>query len=81
MHARFHSSAIGRIGWTAALLIGASATAAADRVYPTAEAVEPLALGSSVPSVTVSSVSGAPVDLSEVVRDRGALLVFYRGGW
>ena len=54
---------------------------AADRVYPSAEAVEPLAPGSSVPSVTVSTVGKATVDLSEVVRDQGALLVFYRGGW
>ena len=81
MQTLFHSTAIGRIGWTAALLIGASVAAAADRVYPTAEAVEPLAPGSSVPAVTVSTVGGAPVDLSELVRDRGALLVFYRGGW
>ena len=64
-----------------ALLIGASVAAAADRVYPTAEAVEPLAPGNSVPSITVSTVGGKPVDLSEVLRDRGALLVFYRGGW
>jgi hypothetical protein len=81
----FHSGAIRPLslplGWAFALLVGASVAAAADRVYPTAEAVEPLAAGSSVPSVTVSTVGGAPVDLSKVVRDRGALLVFYRGGW
>jgi len=64
-----------------AMLISASVAAAADRVYPTAEAVEPLTPGSSVPSVTVSSVRGKSVELSEIVRDRGALLVFYRGGW
>jgi len=77
----FHSSTIAFIGWTATLLIGASAAAAADRVYPTAEDVEPLAPESSVPSVKVSTVGGTRVDLSEVVRDQGALLVFYRGGW
>ena len=77
----FHSTAIGRMGWAAALLIGASVASAADRVYPTAEDVEPLAIGSSVPPVTVSTVSGEPVDLSKLVSDRGALLVFYRGGW
>ncbi len=81
MHFLFHSTAMARLGWTLALLIGASVAGAADRVYPSPEAVEPLAPGSSVPSVTVSTVGGAPVDLSEVVRDRGALLVFYRGGW
>jgi hypothetical protein len=64
-----------------ALLIASSVASGADRVYPTAEAAEPLAVGSSVPSVTVSTVAGLPVDLSEAVRETGALLVFYRGGW
>ncbi len=81
MHFAFHSTATVRMGWTATLLIAASVATAADRVYPTAEAVEPRAPGSSVPSVTIRTVGGAPVDLLEVVRDRGALLVFYRGGW
>jgi len=34
-----------------------------------------------VPPVSVLTVSGDSVDLAELVRDRGALLVFYRGGW
>ncbi len=67
--------------WIVVLLLGAGAAAAADRAYPSAEAVVPLTPGVVVPSVTVRSVRGAPVDLSEVVRDKGALLVFYRGGW
>ena len=64
----------------AALLLAAAAVGA-DRVYPSAEAVEPLAVGSPIPAATVTSVSGEPVDLRERVRERGALLVFYRGGW
>ena len=43
--------------------------------------MEPLAVDSLVPEVAVVSVSGKPVDLSEIVREQGALLVFYRGGW
>ncbi len=77
----FQPTAIRPLGWAIVLLIASSVASAEDRVYPTAEAAEPLAVGSSVPSVMVSTVGGAPVDLSEVVRDRGALLVFYRGGW
>lgn len=50
-------------------------------VYPTAEAVEPLSAGASVPSVRVHTVRGEPVDLAGLVRERGALLVFFRGGW
>jgi len=51
------------------------------RVHPDAASVEPLAAGARVPSVTVRTVAGEPVDLAAVVRDHGALLVFYRGGW
>ena len=79
-----------RLGALAASLIGcallASPPAAAparagDRVYATAAEVEPLQPGSRVPSASVTSVKGETVDLAELVRERGALLVFYRGGW
>ena len=55
--------------------------AAADGVYPNAEAVVPLGSGARVPSAVVQSVTGEPVDLADLVRESGALLVFYRGGW
>ena len=70
-----------RVGGVAALLLSATMAAAADRVYSTPEAVEPLKEGSAVPSVSVRTVGGESVDLSKAVRDTGALLVFYRGGW
>ena len=66
---------------TAGILVQTGTAAADNRVYPTAEAVEPLAPGSRVPAVKVETVKGDPVDLVETLRDRGALLVFYRGGW
>ena len=62
-------------------LLLASGAGAADRVYPNPEGVEPLATGTRVPSVRVETVGAKPVDLAELVRDRGALLVYYRGGW
>jgi peroxiredoxin len=43
--------------------------------------VEPLAPGARVPSVRVQTLLGEPVDLADLVREQGALLVFYRGGW
>lgn len=43
--------------------------------------VLPLAPGQAVPSATVRTVSGEAADLAELVREQGALLVFYRGGW
>jgi hypothetical protein len=66
---------------TAAVLLAAGSVRAGDRVYPSPEAVEPLAAGARVPSVRVETVRGEPVDLREVMGNRGALLVFYRGGW
>ncbi len=66
---------------TALALLGAAAAQAEGRVSASPEEVEPLAAGARVPSVQVTSVSGERVDLRAVVRDHGALLVFYRGGW
>ena len=64
-----------------ALLAAGAAARAQDRVYPDAEAVEPLAPGARVPSAPLQTVRGEPADLAELMRERGALLVFYRGGW
>jgi ABC-type glycerol-3-phosphate transport system substrate-binding protein len=69
------------LGLAALLVLAACVASDEDRVYPNAEAVEPLTPGSLVPSVTVTTVHGDPLDLAGLVRDRGALLVFYRGGW
>jgi hypothetical protein len=65
----------------AAICLAAASAWAGGRVYDSPEAVEPLAPGASVPSVQVATVRGEPVDLAERVREQGALLVFYRGGW
>jgi hypothetical protein len=74
-------SRVGFVGWLAVWVLCSAVATAADRVYPNAEAVEPLKPGSSVPSVSVQSLDRKTVDLSKVLRDQGALLVFYRGGW
>ena len=67
----------------AALLASSAPSApwAEGRVHSTPEAVQPLSVGARVPSARVESVRGEPVDLAEVVRKHGALIVFYRGGW
>jgi hypothetical protein len=64
-----------------AWVLAATAAPAADRVYPSAGAVEPLGPGDRVPVAAVETVHGEPVTLAEVRGDGGALLVFYRGGW
>jgi hypothetical protein len=65
----------------ASALLLAGAALAEGRVYPDARSVEPLSPGERVPSVRVQSLGGERIDLAERVRERGALLVFYRGGW
>ncbi len=66
---------------TAAFLCGAGAANGDDRVFASPETVVPLAVGTAVPSARVRTVGGEAIDLAELVRDAGALLVFYRGGW
>lgn len=58
-----------------------STAQAGGQVYDTADEVMPLQPGKKIPSVRVESVRGEPVELAERVREQGALLVFYRGGW
>ncbi len=41
----------------------------------------PLLIGDTVPAVTVASVDGAPVGLTEVISGKPTVLIFYRGGW
>jgi hypothetical protein len=65
----------------AVLLLATGTVEAGDRVFEAPDAVEPLAPGSRVPPARVMTVRGEQIDLREQVRDRGALLVFYRGGW
>ena len=67
--------------WAAGLLLIAGLATAENLVYPSAEAAKPLQPGAAVPSVSVRAVDGSTVDLSKLVSNTGALLVFYRGGW
>ena len=75
------AAAIPTIAGLAGVLLIAGLATAADAVYPSAEAAQPLQPGASVPSVSVRAVDGSTVDLSQLARKSGALLVFYRGGW
>jgi hypothetical protein len=69
------------VPWVAALALCAASAWAADRTYPDAESVQPLPVGATIPAATVRTIAGDPVELATRVRERGALLVFYRGGW
>ena len=66
----------------ALVLVGTAGAAQGEgRVYPSPDAVQPLAVGAQAPPARVRTVAGEAVDLADLVRDAGALLVFYRGGW
>ena len=78
---RIWAARIPPIAGLAGVLLIAGLATAADPVYPSAEAAQPLQPGASVPSVSVRAVDGSAVDLSKLARESGALLVFYRGGW
>ena len=78
---RMHRSSRIFVRAIAVALLAAGCAGAEDRVHPEPGAVEPLAAGAQVPEVAVTTLDGARFDLAEALRSRGALLVFFRGGW
>lgn len=74
--------ACGVLLMAAGLRLLAPAPALAEgRVHDAPESVEPLPVGAAVPPVTVRGLNGGVTNLAERTAERGALLVFYRGGW
>lgn len=63
------------------LCVVSAAALAAEKVADAPEAVEPLQKGATVPDVTLRTVDGEEVKLREVVAEKPAALIFYRGGW
>jgi len=53
---------------------GANAAASADAVYP-------IKVGATVPTLTLATADGKPFDVGEAIRQKPTVLVFYRGGW
>lgn len=47
----------------------------------TAEEVTPLLIGASVPSVTVANQNGDSVELTNVLKGKSSIVIFYRGSW
>ena len=58
-------------------LLFAAPAAAQGRVVERPEDVQPLAVGSVLPSAQLQRVDGTAVDLAALARDEGVLLVFY----
>ena len=57
-------------------------TALAQTLIPdAAEKVTPLAVGSKVPKVSVTTLEGKVVDFPKLLSAQPTVLIFYRGGW
>ena len=55
----------------------------AERKVPPSEAkdVSPLKVGDVIPDTTLISSDKESVNLSDVVKDKPAIFIFYRGNW
>jgi len=56
-------------------------TASAEESAKTPTTIQPLLIGASIPSVSLTTTDGTTVDLVEAIKDKPSILVFYRGGW
>lgn len=66
----------------ALLLCTAAWMPAADaQIADSALAVRPILVGSAVPPVELTELSGAPTTLAALLDGKPTVLVFYRGGW
>lgn len=61
-------------------LLAANSTHA-KKIPSSAEDVQPIMVGQTLPKITLTGVDGKPVDLNQSVTQQPTLLVFYRGGW
>ncbi len=50
-------------------------------VWATVAYASPAAVGDTIPDTTLRDESGVEVNLRELVQEKPAVLVFYRGGW
>ena len=50
-------------------------------VYPSAEAVQPLLIGTEIPDVILTRSDGSPCELAELIKSKPSIIIFYRGGW
>jgi peroxiredoxin len=55
--------------------------ATAPEAAASAEQINAIGVGETIPPVTVQTVGGQPFDLRQAVAAKPAVLVFYRGGW
>lgn len=54
---------------------------ALDGIAPSADQIRPILLGSAMPDVALETADGKATTLKGQVRDKPAVVIFYRGGW
>jgi peroxiredoxin len=66
-----------------AFLLGAATWASSSpaQIADSAQEVRPILVGSAVPAVELTELSGKPTTLAALLGGKPAVLVFYRGGW
>ncbi|GMW02980.1 MAG: peroxiredoxin [Candidatus Hydrogenedentota bacterium] len=77
---------IAQLTLAALLALAAFQAVAADettagKVAATAEEAKPLGVGATIPDVAVKTVDGATAKLRDMVKEKPAVIVFFRGGW
>jgi peroxiredoxin len=55
--------------------------AASPSPAPSAAEAKPLAVGAHAPSITLTDIDGAKLDLGAAFAEKPAIVVFYRGSW
>ncbi len=61
--------------------VAATAPTPAAEIFSAPTEVQPLLIGSEVPSATIQRLDGSEADLRDVVGEKKAVVIFYRGGW
>jgi peroxiredoxin len=63
------------------LCAAAWASSSSAQIAETAQEVRPILVGSAVPAVELTALSGKATTLAALLDGKPAVLVFYRGGW
>lgn len=69
------------ITFLALFTLGVLSTLGAAELPASANDIDPLGTGDSIPATTVRTVQGDDIALIDMVSAKPTILIFYRGGW
>ncbi len=64
-----------------AMALSVAPSAVGAETASSADAIQPLLVGASVPDVSVRDLDGKPVALRTALTKKPTAVIFYRGGW